>query len=178
VTGDLFYQQVHFVLFYFGFGAVLWGFDRVGMLGDRASGRGRARRTITWTAFGVATVMALVELLTPDNYRVASHGDVAYVEELLFFLPIFVALTAGAVWLPSWLVAAERQTTRPWLAALAGLLLFGMLRESTVLPSTDQPIVDLLLAFGPFTLAALCLYMAASVRSGQPVSAQAEPVAP
>ena len=163
VTGDLFYQQGHFVLFYVGFGLVLWGFDRVGMLGDHASAPGRRRRTITWGAFALSTGAALVGLLTPDSYRIVSGGDVRYVQEPLFFVPLFVVLAAGAIQLPTWLVVAERQTARPWLAALAASMLIGMLREPAILPATDQPIVDLLLAFGPFTLAALFLFRAASV---------------
>ena len=52
---------------------------------------------------------------------------------------------------------------RPWPRAL----LLGMLREATIIPATNQPILDLLLAFGPFTLAAFCLFRAASIRSGR-----------
>jgi hypothetical protein len=46
-------------------------------------------------------------------------------------------------------------------------MLLGMVRESNILPATNQPIVDLLLAFGPFTLAALCLLRAALVPGGR-----------
>jgi hypothetical protein len=55
-------------------------------------------------------------------------------------------------------------------------MLLGMLRESNILPATNQPIVDLLLAFGPFTLAALCLLRAALVPGGRDeVSTEAAP---
>ena len=39
----------------------------------------------------------------------------------------------------------------------------GTLREATLIPSTDEPLVDLLLAFVPFTIGAFCLYHAAGV---------------
>ena len=168
VTGDLFYQQVHFALFYVAFGLILWGFDRVGMFGDHSSRPRLAARAIVWAAFAVATGLAVVGLLTPDSYRIVSGGDDRYVQQPLFFLPLFVVLAAGAARLPIWLDTAQRATVRPWLAALAACMLVGMLRESNILPATNQPILDLLLAFGPFTLAALCLYRAASVGAGRP----------
>ena len=167
VTGDLFYQQVHFALFYVAFGLILWGFDRVGLIGDHASSAGRARRTITWGAFAVATGAAVLGLLTPDSYRIVSGGGVRYVQQPLFFLPLLVVLFAGAARLPTWLDQARLGTAQPWVAALATFMLLGMLRESTIIPATDQPILDLLLAFGPFTLASLCLYRAASLGAGR-----------
>jgi hypothetical protein len=163
VTGDLFYQQAHFALFYVAFGLILWGFDRAGILGDNVSSTGRARRTIAWSAFALATGVAAVGLLTPDSYRVVSGGDVRYVQEPLFFLPLFVVLVAGAARLPGWLDSTKRRAAQTWLSAFAACMLLGMLRESTIMPATDQPIVDLLLAFGPFTLAVLSLYRAASL---------------
>jgi hypothetical protein len=160
-TGDLFYQQVHFGLFYVAFALVLLGFDLAGMLGDRSARRWNGRRAIAWAAFAAATGVALVALLTPESYRIVSGGDVRYVQEPLFFLPLFVALAVGAADLPSWLDGSQRRTARPWLATVAGLLVLGMLRESTIIPATNQPIADLFLALGPFAVAALCLYRAA-----------------
>jgi hypothetical protein len=165
ITGDLVYQQVHFIAFYVAFGLVLWGFDRVGMTGDPASTAGRVLRGTVWGAFGLGTAIAIAALLDPAGYRIVSSGDVRYVQEPLFFLPLFVALGVGVAWLPGWLSVHARGSARPWLAALSGFMLLGMLREATIVPSTDQPIVDLLLAFGPFTVAALCLYRAASATS-------------
>jgi hypothetical protein len=167
VTGDLFYQQVHFALFYVAFGMILWGFDRVGMFGDHASRPGRAARTMVWAAFALATGLAVVGLLTPDSYRIVSGGEERYVQQPLFFLPLFVVLAAGAARLRIWLDPDERGMMRSWLAALAACMLLGMVRESNILPATNQPIVDLLLAFGPFTLAALCLLRAALVFGGR-----------
>lgn len=66
---------------------------------------------------------------------------------------------------PSWVSADQPQTARPWLAAFAAFVLVGVLREATIIPSTDETLLDLLLAFVPFTVAVLCLYRAASVGS-------------
>jgi len=167
VTGDLAYQQVHFGVFYVAFGLVLWGFDRVGMTGTRATRAGSAVRAIVWGVFGLSVVVAALVLLSPDRYRVVSGGDVRYVQETVFFVPVFVALAVGVAWLPSWLSPVERHSARPWLAAVAALLVVGLLREATIVPSTDQPIIDLALAFVPFTLASLCLYRAATVELGR-----------
>jgi len=165
-TGDLLYQQAHFMLFYVAFGLILFGFDRVGMLGGHRSTTGHAARAIVWGTFGLATAAATFGLLRPDTYRLISGGDVRYVQEPLFFLPLFAVLAAGSVRLRSWVHPGRRRTAEAWLAALSALLMLGMLREATLIPSTDEPILDLLLAFGPFTLAALCLYRAASLARG------------
>jgi hypothetical protein len=167
ITGDLAYQQVHFIAFYVAFGVVLWGFDRVGMTGGPGLSRGRLVRATVWGAFALATAIAVAGLLAPDGYRIVSGGDVRYVQQPVFFLPLFVVLVVGVASLSSWLSAEGRRSARAWLAALAAFMLLGMLREATIIPSSDEPILDLLLALGPFTLAALCLYRAAVVVSGQ-----------
>ena len=167
VTGDLFYQQAHFAAFYVAFGLVLWAFDRVGMTGSRTSRAGRVLRTTAWAAFALATVVAMAELLAPEGYRIVSGGDVRYVQQPAFFLPVLVVLVVGTAWLPSWVSGAWRKTTRPWLAAFAAFMLLGILREATIIPSTDEPLLDLLLAFVPFMVAVLCLYRAASDGSGR-----------
>jgi hypothetical protein len=165
LTGDLLYQQSHFAAFYVAFGLVLWAFDRVGMIGSRETEAGRNVRTLTWGAYGLATVIALAGLLTPDGYRIVTQGDVRYVQQPLFFLPPLVALSVGAAWLPSWALGQRPDPVRRWFALLAAFMLLGMLREATIIPSTDQPVLDLLLAFAPFTLATLCLCRAASLGS-------------
>jgi len=169
LTGDLVYQQIHFAAFYVAFGLVLWGFDQAGMAAAPAAVAGRLVRPAVWGAFGIAVVLALIGLLSPDSYKVIGSDGISYVQEPLFFLPVFVVLLVGAASLPSWLDAGRRHTVRPWLAAVATFMLVGMLREATIIASTDQPIVDLALAFVPFTLASLCLYRAASLGvSGAP----------
>ena len=47
------------------------------------------------------------------------------------------------------------------LAAFAGLALAGMLRESDMIPSSGVPLLDLIIAFGPFTAGAVALWRAA-----------------
>jgi hypothetical protein len=163
VIGDLPYQQVHFAAFYLGFALVLWSFDRLEMTGDHAVRHGRVLRAVAWGAFVLATLVVIEQLLTPATYRVVSTGQVRYVQQPQFYLPVFVVLVAGAAWLPRAFPAGREQAARPWLAVFAAFVFLGMLREATLIPSTDEPLVDLLLAFVPFTIGALCLYHAAGV---------------
>ena len=128
--GDLVYQQGHFIAFYVAFGLVLWAFDRAEMTGNRTSRVGRLFRSIVWGAFGAATAVATLALLSPDGYRIATRGDVRYVQEPLFFLPLMVAIAVGAAWLPTWFSGHGRLTVRCWLSTVAAFLLLGMLRES------------------------------------------------
>jgi Na+-translocating ferredoxin:NAD+ oxidoreductase RNF subunit RnfB len=45
-----------------------------------------------------------------------------------------------------------------WLAAFAGLGLIGVLREAQVIPSSGDPLVDVLVAFLPFVACGLCVF--------------------
>jgi hypothetical protein len=171
VTGDLFYQQVHFGAFYVAFGMVLWGMLRVRTADLPISAPpGPWFGAAAWTTFLIATVGVGFELLRPDTYRVVSAGgDVRYVQEVSFFLPVFIALAAGAIGLLPLLDDARSSARRraAWLVALAAFMSLGMLREATIVPSFDQPLLDLCAAFVPFTLAAICLYRAAAVSQRQ-----------
>ena len=44
----------------------------------------------------------------------------------------------------------------------AALVLVGMLREATLIPASGDSLVDLLVAFVPFTMGGVCLLMSAT----------------
>ncbi len=51
------------------------------------------------------------------------------------------------------------RTLLAWYAGFTVLLLIGALREATIIPSSGEPLVDLLLAFVPFAAAGICLFL-------------------
>jgi hypothetical protein len=174
--GDLAFQQWHFGAFYVGFALVLVGIDRLGLTphpetGVRTGARWTVARSFAWAGFAGATVLAAGVLLVPSEYRVELRGDVRYVQLAVFYLPLVATLLVGLIALPMAAVTTRTDPARRrslwWFAAYAGLMLLVVLREATVIASTGEPIVDLLVAFVPFTLGAICLFVAArSPRGG------------
>jgi hypothetical protein len=157
MTGDLVGHQLRFALFYVGFGLVLAGMEHL------AWPLGTGSRTYRWrwlgrSAYGAAIVLAAPFLLDPASYT-TSHGRVA--QQTVFYLPLVVVLLIGLVLT---LALATREPcdralrrARLWFGAFSGLALVGVLREATVIPSSGEPLVDLLVAFGPLILAGFCL---------------------
>ena len=137
---DLAFLQIHFPIFYLGFALILAGADRV--LG--------VRRRIGWLLFVLACVAAAVYLLTPILASYATAGGTLRVsQQVIFYLPLFVGIA---------LIAIASYRARSWgVEAFALLVLAGVVRESGAIPSFGDAYLDLLGAFVPFTLAALCL---------------------
>jgi hypothetical protein len=157
VTGDLVGHQLRFTLFYVGFALVLGGMERL------AWPLGSGSPTYRWrwlgrAALGASIVFAATFLLDHASYT-ASRGRVA--QQTVFYLPLVVVLLIGLV-LPLVLAAREPgdralRRARLWFGAFSGLALVGVLREATVIPTSGEPLVDLLVAFGPLVMAGFCL---------------------
>lgn len=161
LTGDLLYQQVHFTIFYLGFALLLHGIEALAWP-TAASPSSRRLRWLGRGAFGLAVAVAAVYLYDPASYTASGHH---VAQQGVFYLPLVVVLLLGAT-VPTAVALArpdERalRTARLWFAAFATLAFVGMLRESTLLPSSGEPMVDLLLAFGPFALGGVCLWLSA-----------------
>ena len=130
-------------------------------------GRGRGWRIFLWAAYVLSVAVAAAYLFNPATYTITTSGSGQhYAQQRVFFLPLFLTLVAGVVGLST---AAVRSRAAPlgrhlvWLDLFAGLLFIGLLREATLIPSSGVPLVDLLVAFGPFTAGGFCLLV--SVRS-------------
>jgi hypothetical protein len=164
-TGDLFYQQAHFAAFYIGFGLVLAAVDALIAVARqtdliRRSGRAwTAARLIGWGTFALAVTVACAFLVQAGALPGATGARVP--QQAVFYLPVFVVLGLAVLALGG-AALTDRGPLRAvcgWFAAFAALLFLGMLRESTILPSSGEPLVDLLVAFGPFTAASMCLLL-------------------
>jgi hypothetical protein len=164
-TGDLFYQQAHFAVFYLAFAlivAAVYAIVAAARRDDLIRGPGRAwsaARLVGWGAFGLAVAIAGAFLLQAGALPGAIGGHVP--QQAVFYLPVFVVLGLAALVLGG--VALTRRgpmrAVCGWFAAFAALAFLGMLREATILPSSGEPLVELLVAFGPFTAASICLLL-------------------
>ncbi len=179
-TGDLFYQQVHYAAFYVGFGLVLAAVDTVvsaARQDDVIRGSGRAwsaARLAGWGVFALAVTIAGAFLVDAAALPGATGNHVP--QQAVFFLPVFVVLGLAALVL-GFVALTDRGPLRAacgWFAAFAALVFLGMLREATILPSSGEPLVDLLVAFGPFTAGSTCLLLGGRsipmVRKASPVA--------
>jgi hypothetical protein len=149
---SLLYQQVHFSIFYVSFGLILYGVIALA----------RRWRAALWAGFALAIVIAAAFLFNPGTYTFTHRGSqINAVQQLVFFLPLFFVTAAGVFTLP--LGTARSDQRRVWFALCCAAILLGLLRESTIIPSLGDPELDLLVAFGPFSVGSFCLFM--TVRS-------------
>jgi hypothetical protein len=166
LTGDLLYQQVHFSIFYLGFALVLSGVDQV------ASSRPTLTPARVWAAARAGAWIAYAGAVGFSVWLLANAGAAATAEQRAlhhvpqqpaFFLPLLLVLGISTIVL-AWLATtrdAEHGTRGlvAWFSGFTGLVLVGCLREATIIPSSGEPLVDLLVAFGPFAAAGVCLYL-------------------
>ena len=171
-TGDLFYQEVHFAVDYVGFALITFG---VIVVLDAARA-GDARKLpawiwpsvplVLWLAYAGATAVATSALLAARPSSLASAGSQAHVsQQVVYFLPIFETTAIGAMILLGLVVldvvSGWRRQSTIALGLFAGLAFVGFLRESTIIPSSGEPYLDLFMAFGPFILAVVSLFLGA-----------------
>ena len=172
-TGDLFYQQVHFAAFYVGFALVLRAADLI-TSDDRRADPALVTPTMwrwvrfgLWAAYAVSVAIALAKLLAAGN-GTPGH-DQRVPQQVVYYLPVFCSLAIAAI-APLALAARTpdrgwRRRVLVWFGAFAALSFVGMLREATIIPSTE-PLVDVVIAFGPFTAGTICLYMSCRAVAG------------
>jgi hypothetical protein len=136
--GGPLYQQVQFAVFYIAFALILYGMVAT------------ARRwpLLLWLGYVVAIGIASVVLLNPSS---------GAKQQLVYWVPLFYVTAVGVLLLP---LRATRGCWHPlWLALCFAALLVGLLRESTIIPSSGNPELDLLAAFVPFVVATFCLFL-------------------
>jgi hypothetical protein len=159
--GGLFYQQSHFLIFYAGFALIFYGLATV-LLGPKDPHflfveKRKEFRILLWSVFALSVLVSLSYLLNP---LIIYSGGVEHVpQQTIYFLPLFVTAVLGSVLVPLSILEKERASRRidMWFGAFSIFTLIGVLREATLIPSSGNPLVNLLVAFGPFTIAAVCL---------------------
>lgn len=159
VIGDLFYQQVHFSIFYLGFGLIVYGIVAAAWPANQNDPARSRIRLGLWVLYVLSVIVAAYYLFVPSALVITVSGGVQHVaQQPIYFVPLFFTLLVELIAIP-FLARNSSRKVAAWWALFVGLVLVGLLREATVIPSTGEPILDLLLAFGPFTLGGLCLWM-------------------
>jgi hypothetical protein len=167
VTGDLLYQQVHFSIFYLGFALLLRGVDQVASSGPtlRPVRVWAVARVGVWIAYAGAVGFSVWLLANAGAAATAQQQAMRHVpQQPAFFLPLLLVLGVSTIVL-AWL-ATDRGSERgmrglvAWFSGFTALALVGCLREATIIPSSGEPVVDVLVAFGPFAAGGVCLALA------------------
>jgi hypothetical protein len=160
---DLLFQQSHFPIFYLGVAMIFFGIDSsiVTVLQSKLSKKKRIvnqLRTLQWGIFILTIAIATFYLLTLST---GPSGHVA--QQPIFFLPIIFVILVGMIELPIMTFMSQSFLRKhfAWFSLTIFLIFIGALREATIIPSSGEPWIDLLAAFGPFTLASFCLFMSA-----------------
>jgi len=169
LIGGVLYLQVEFLIVYAGFVALLLGIERI-VLAAHASDsslrwpRSKGElRVLLWSAYVLAVGVSAVYLLNPATYTITHSGGTEHVaQQTVFWLPVFLTLSFGIVALLPATLKSEEVNVRKhafWFILFATLVLLGLLREATVIPSSGDPLTDLLVAFIPLSVGGFSLYL-------------------
>ncbi|HXQ92974.1 MAG TPA: hypothetical protein VN739_08200 [Nitrososphaerales archaeon] len=163
--GGYLYQQAQFSTAYLGFVFFLHGIDQ-GLFSSLQDNEIRRRIRITvWGAFILTVVISSIFLFNPTTYTVTQVGSQEHVaQEVVFWLPLFFTLLIGALtsFLFSWIQRGKHAISYPlWFGLCSIMVFFGTLKESNVIPTSGDNLIDLLLAFVPFIAGSFCILMSA-----------------
>jgi hypothetical protein len=121
-------------------------------------------RLFIWILFGVAIVIAALYLFNSQTYTYTHTGNRENaVQQLVFYIPLFAANLIGVLLLFLLALRSKDSTLRMhliWLTLFPAFVLVGLLREAVIIPVSGNPLLDMLVAFVPFTLAAVSLCLA------------------
>jgi hypothetical protein len=154
--GGVLYLQVEFGMAYFASALI--------MLGAIMSARVNPRlRNASWLAFALSVCIAAFYLLNPSTYVITSTGGIEHAaQEEVFWVPAFTAMVIGATSLVSQRFRSiEVRGFSTWYALFFIAEFVGILRESTIIPSLGDPLLDLLAAFVPFSAGSVFLLISA-----------------
>ena len=167
LIGGILYLQVEFLLVFVGFAAVYYGIETVLMAtlaSNRISRLPRRKaelRILLSSAYALAVGVSAMYLLNPATYSTSYSGATQHVaQQTVFWLPVFLTLSVGILTLlPASLKSKEVSVRKhaSWFVLFAAFVLIGLLRKATTIPSSGDPLIDLLVAFVPLTLGALRL---------------------
>ena len=109
--------------------------------------------------FVLCCAVAIVFLAVPSTFVLNQYRE--QVQLPIYWLPLLVGSLAGSIML--FTVARSAGALRgrvTYAGVFAALLFFGLLREAGVIPDLGDPIVNLLISFIPFVVAAVFLDIA------------------
>lgn len=164
------YQMIHFSIFYVAMGLILYGTNAVALATNsprtenRESDWNKLRLGIG-ILFIISIVVACSFLYNPGTYQITRVGSrVLAAQQQVFFLPLIFTLIVSAI-VPIILVRGKKDAKLRgyllWYASCSIFTLVGLLRESTIIPSSGNQVIDNLIVFLPLTIGGLCLLMSA-----------------
>lgn len=165
IISDLLFQQLHFPILYVGLAMILFGIDASLLTVQKLfksvvnNLHVKQQRIFLWGVLIATTAISMFYLFT---ISVGSSQHV--VQQPVFYLPVIFVILVGIIELPILAIISKNSPIRThltWFSLSMFLILVGALREATVIPSSGEPLIDLLVAFGPFTAASVCLYLSA-----------------
>ncbi len=167
---DLLEQQARFSVFYAGNGLILYGIDATASAARQSDPflsderRWVLLRVLLWASFAIAVLIAALYLFNPGTYTFTYKGNRQHaVQQQVFYLPLFVTTAIGAILLPFLAVRSKDAALRGhliWFGLFAAFVGVGLLRESVIIPLSADPLIDMLVAFVPFTVAGISLCLA------------------
>ena len=165
--GGFLYQQAQFSIAYIAFAIVLFGIDTTLLSNLQLDSKRTLNglRILVWSMFFLAIGISSFYLFNPSTYTITHSGSIEHVaQQLVFWLPLFLTLIIGSS--ASLVVALRSDDTSLrryaiWFALSFTLIFIGTLRESTIIPSTGDPLIDLFVAFAPFVAGSFCILMVA-----------------
>ena len=155
------FQQVRFGAYYLGFAAIVIGtIVVIGAVGDSLRGR-RLSRALA-VVFVTTVIIGGVFVTVPATFVLNQYRE--QIQLAVYWLPMLVAGAGGAVALIAVapVVSARTRFRVILVAAFEALLFLGLLREAEIVPDLGDPLTNLLVAFVPFVVGAVCLAIAAA----------------
>jgi hypothetical protein len=169
--GWLEYFQVEFSVFYAGFALILAGVYLMAKSARQSdilrspALHGRNLGAFVWIPFVLTVTLSSSYLFDSGTYWITFSNGVQHVaQQKIFYLPLVWTLAISAA-LPAIIslksVDAVKRGHAKWFGLFAAVVSVGVLRETTIIPSSGDPLTDLLVSFVPFALGSFCLLIAA-----------------
>ena len=174
VDGGLFYQRATFTASYVGMGIVLYGTHSITISRPKSlffpTLTARQIEILLWGAFLLSVAFSSISLFNSASYLITKSGSIYHVaQQKVFWLPIFVTLVLSVtISLSIALNSKERNPHRRgliWFGLAIVFVQIGLLRESLILPSSGDPLEDLLIVFIPSSIGGILLLQSARVFS-------------
>ena len=148
------FQQVRFGIYFVGFALVIIGLNSIirAAIGTREGNIARMPRLLA-ALFVICCAIAIVFLALPSTFVLNQYRE--QIQLPIYWLPLLVGSLAGSIMLFAVARSAgELRRRATYAGVFAALLFFGLLREAGIIPDLGDPIVNLLISFIPFVVAA------------------------
>jgi hypothetical protein len=154
------FQQVRFGVYFVGFALVIIGLNSIirAAIETREGNVGRLPRFLA-AVFVLCCAIAIVFLAVPSTFVLNQYRE--QIQLPIYWLPLLVGSLAESIALFAVARGAGGLSRRvSYAGVFAALLFFGLLREAGVIPDLGDPVVNLLISFIPFVVAAVFLDIA------------------